>query len=151
MALISLGLAIADQPRSMVEQGDIITGMKYPMGELGKMEAMKLLIINVDMGNIPLVKAKRLLNRWYASGLMDDSSEAPEILAFRRFKVDFQAVKDEYPVLVNNVDWKRVKDRGDPYQPLEGMIIPANKLRSVIYDKQTGLFLSDYTLGQING
>ena len=157
MAVASL--LISSKTDANLEHGDIITMKKvlnWDGGERAVWEPANRLqgvIVNVEVGNINLANLRGGRTRPLdASGKVFvgyDNGDVENTLRKRRFGVSPQFIKEEYPPLVGTVDWPRLRDPSDSYQPFEDQVFPKSKILRIIIDNATGERLSQTILDKV--
>src|SRR5512139_2340445 len=118
MASISVAVAVRDEVEAnRKKQGDIIA-IKPGGWQWGTGEVKNLLILEIALPQqVTLDEAMALVARYFSNGVIDyDGPEPP--LAKRRFKLDWNLLKQIISQAGITVDWTRVEDVTDAYQPL---------------------------------
>lgn len=154
--IVSIAISIRDEQdllsgHKRKKEGDIIAVVPYPH-QWGVKERMRFLVTNIDMGEqIDWSRIRHFLTkRWTTDYLVDPrNSHLKVVLGKRRFSVRFNDLRTEFHAFTSGIDWSRVKDLGDTYQPLESLIIPYSKLKKVIYDREGQSLISDQTLTEM--
>ena len=144
MAIISFAISIrneADLPsgHKRKKAGDLIA-VKPGLWQWGGMERKQYLIVDVSVPDAVLPKVKKLICPYYADGSFEDDAfgDPKEILGKRRFSIPASVIQTKYPAWFASVDWQRVQDPEDDYQPLRdnGRIIDLTSDRHQwFYDK----------------
>jgi len=154
MPIVSMLIACRhEQEVGRKKEGDIIAVVDGEH-QFGVQERKKFLIVKVNVGdNINVEKAARALQvRSFSS---DEIEERDDILliptAKRRFCIRFEDLMTEFPTWTASVNWSRVRNPEDTYQPLEGKVIDQSKVRRIIWDKYNNSLISADTIGRIVG
>jgi len=121
--IVSIALAVVDKDGVRSKEGDIIC--VRPQGwKWGTEEVKRYLIIEVNLGAaVPDInEARKLEIPLFSNGALEWPSAdetQPEILGKRRFKVPFTQLNTAALAKGITVDFERVRDQSDEYQPLE--------------------------------
>jgi hypothetical protein len=144
-------LAIAnDAPEAHRKKAGDIIAIRPADWQWGRKERQQYLIVKVDVGpTFDLVPEKWRMAavRKLECPLYDDGSAwhpgadepQPGRLAKNRYQVPFTTLDGLAKAKGITVDWKRVRDEADDYQPLEGTTLP---LANLITNKASGLKLT---------
>jgi len=138
--IVSCAISIKDEDdlpsgHKRKKRGDIIA--IKPVGwKWGLIERKRFLIVNVDLGTkvntieeaqkltIPLFSDDTIL--WYPGS--DDTQ--PTVVAYRRYKVPETTLQTEASKVAVTVDWDKVMNPLDEYQPIESKVVPM----TVVFD-----------------
>ena len=151
--IASLALAVYDKSGTRHKEGDIICVKEYiDPPRWGNVARSYCVIVNLDIGdNINFEKAKRNL----MMPVLTDVILAPTVdyenvmLKKFRFGIKMQYIVDEHPAFADSVQWSRVADPEDEYQPFWNQVFPVSKVKRLIHDYKFDDKLSDETIGHI--
>lgn len=118
MATISVAIAVRDEAEAWrKKQGDIIA-IKPGGWQWGTGEVKNHLILEIALpAQATMDRVQALMTRYYANGVIGWDGAA-EVLAKRRFNVDWVKLKNVLSGAGVTVDWVKVEDVTIAYQPL---------------------------------
>jgi hypothetical protein len=118
MATISVAIAVRDEiEENRKKQGDIIA-IKEGGWQWGSGEVKNHLILEIALpSQITIDTAEALVSKYFSGGVLSVDGSA-EVLAKRRFNVDWLTLKSVISKAGLTVDWKKVEDVTVAYQPL---------------------------------
>lgn len=144
---VSVLLETQNKKPPRAQEGDIIA-VRPEHWEYGTMEQKLYLIAIIDLGDDikEISVARQLEIEDYGDTyltLPPDREAWPNIRAKRRYSIPFVTIAAEQASLGNTpVEWSRVRDTGDDYQPLttdETKMIYTHVLRDKVKDKLLAL------------
>ena len=117
MATISVAVAVRDEPEAnRKKQGDIIA-IKPGGWQWGTVEVKSHLILEIVLPpQVTMDRCIGLISRYFANGVLMYADS--EVLAKRRFKIDWAKLKTIVAQAGITVDWTQVEDVSVAYQPL---------------------------------
>ena len=140
--IISIALAARDEAdlasgHKRKKAGDLITIKPYPW-QWGTNEIKEYLIININLGQkiTDYAIAAKLEVPHFIDGRRWWSEAGNEkVVAKRRYKILFTDLENLAQSKGISIDWGRVADLNDPYQPLDGTIFMVTELLTIAWDK----------------
>lgn len=152
---ISIALKLNDGGDGSLKatEGDIVA--VCPSGwQWGTKEIEQYLIIELNLGTYvtALSHAKKFMSRnWNNAKFSPDTDADGSIISTAIHKCRFNISFDDLDIVAQSlgitIDWKRVRDIEDNYQPFEGYTVPTSALLNLVKDKRLGrkIQLSDIT------
>lgn len=149
--VISVAVSVKDESGMRKKEGDIIA--VRPFGwTWGTMERKLYLIVNLQLTDISTIQDARKLEvphfddgaLWHKENDDEGKIAQQEVLAKRRYKISFLDMDNKAQGLGIAIDFNRVRDKKDSYQPVEGEIFLYSDL---VFDRVLDKFLqpSDIT------
>ena len=140
--IISLAIAIKDETdllsgHKRKKEGDIIAIKPYPW-QWGTNEIKEYLIININLEQkiTDYAIASKLVVPHFIDGRRWWSEIGTEkIIAKRRYKILFADLESLAQSKGIAIDWTRVVNPNDSYQPLDGTIFTISELLTIAWDK----------------
>ena len=129
-----------------IKRGDIADVKPYPY-QGGVVERKMILIINLEVPTKIAQKARRLMATHYSTTILEvdllNASVSPATIGKRRFHLPWQKILDKVNEVGWPVNWSRVANPDDNYQPFESRVFPLSKFTDFVFDKSLNQFINE--------